>query len=194
MGDTMERDDRILAYLQGLMDAEARKAFEAEMDAQPSLRAEVGVLRAAAQDLGARPVPEGVREAGWDRLSASIEAERMPGPANSNRVPQLLKVAAIVIASIGLWQVAVVPQLPGTGGGFVPASETAQGPVLRVAFAETAQMDEITALLQQIGAEIGDGPGAIGLYTLRFADDAARDAAEAALGARPDLVLMVSRP
>ncbi|WP_269102265.1 hypothetical protein [Mangrovicoccus ximenensis] len=39
-----------------------------------------------------------------------------------------------------------------------------------------------------------DGPSAIGLYTLGFADEAARSAAEASLAARPDLVAAVSRP
>ncbi|MCA0920669.1 hypothetical protein [Pseudooceanicola nanhaiensis] len=190
----MDEDDRILAYLQDRLEPADRATFEAELETHPDLRAQVTSLSAAAAELGARPVPEGARDAGWERLSSAIEAERQPVAANTNRGVSLLKVASIVAATVLFWQFAVVPQLPGTGGGFVPASATVEGPALRVAFAEGATMAEITALLQETGARLTDGPGALGLYTLTFATEAERDAAEALLAGRPELFTDVSRP
>ncbi len=180
----MDDDDRLLDYMQNRMGAEDRAAFEAEIARRPDLRAEIDALEAAVARIGAEPVPEGARDAGWDRLSAAIGAER-PMPANVNRAPQWLKVASIVAASVLVWQVAVVPRLPGPDQGFVPASQSVEGPVLRVAFAEGAMLAEVSALLRDLGARVVDGPGAIGLYTLAFEDDAARDAAEAALAGDP---------
>ena len=189
----MDEDDRILAYLQNRLEAGERGDFEAEMSARPELAAQVAVLRAAAAELGARPVPEGAQAAGWERLSAAIEAERQPVAANSNRGIALLKVASIVAATIVFWQFAVVPQLPGTGG-FVPASVTAEGPALRLAFAGDAPLSEITAILQQANATFTDGPGALGLYTVSFPTEAEREAAEDLFAERPELVTMISRP
>ena len=105
----------------------------------------------------------------------------------------LLKVASIVAATIVFWQFAVVPQLPGTGG-FVPASVTAEGPALRLAFAGDAPLSEITAILQQANATFTDGPGALGLYTVSFPTEAEREAAEDLFAERPELVTMISRP
>ncbi|WP_158964875.1 hypothetical protein [Chachezhania sediminis] len=190
----MEDDDRLVAWLQNRLDPAARAAFEAEMAADPDLRAAATALRAAADELGNRPVPEGMKEAGWDRLSRAIDADRIAAPANLNRGLTALKVAGIVVATIVFWQFGVAPRLPEPGAGFAPASVSVAGPALRLAFTETAPAAEVTALLQSIGATVIDGPGALGLYTIGFADAAARDAAEAALSDRPDLVMAVTRP
>jgi len=189
----MDDDDRLLDYMQNRLSADERAAFEAEMEAKPALRAEVAALRAAAQELGRQAVPEGAANTGWDRLSAAIDAERLPEPANTNRPLGLLKVASIVVATVLVWHFGVAPNLPGQGPGYVTVSEESEGPVLRVAFVDGVAMTEVTALLQEIGAEITGGPSAIGLYTLSFADDAARDAAASALTDDPRITAL-SRP
>lgn len=138
---------------------------------------------------------ESVAEAdeGWERLSRSIAAER--APANLNRGPRLAQFAAVAIGAVAIWQFLAVPYLPGReDAGFVPVSEAADGIVLRVGFAEGASAAELTALLTELGARIVDGPSAVGLFTLAFDDNAARDSAEASLAERTDLVLVVSRP
>lgn len=190
----MDRDDRLIDYMQGRMDPQDRTAFEAEMAADPALAAEHAALGAAAEMLGRTEVPAGTMQAGWDRLSASIEAERAPMPANVNRWPALLRTAAVAVLAVGLWQLAVVPRLGGPEGGFVPASETGTAPTLRVAFADDATLADIAALLRGLGATVTDGPGAMGIFTLEFTDEAARDAAEATLAQRDDLVVLLSRP
>ncbi|MGF1553075.1 MAG: hypothetical protein ACFBWO_11340 [Paracoccaceae bacterium] len=192
----MDTDARLLAYLQGRLDAEDAARLEAELAESPDLRAELAAMRAA-RDAMARERPEpAAGEAGWDRLSAAIEAERRL-PANDNRRFSLAQVAAIAAAAVIVVQIATLALPIGDEAGFVPASETTEataGPALRVAFAEEAGVGAVTALLGEIGAEVTGGPSAIGLYTLSFADEAAREAAEARLAERPALVAMVSRP
>ncbi|WP_138468831.1 hypothetical protein [Poseidonocella sp. HB161398] len=188
-----DQDDRILAYMQDRLDPAARAEFEAEMAARPALAAEIAMLQGTVREFGRSELPAGSREAGWERLSAAIDAERMPRPANRNRALAALKVAGIVAATVAVWQFGVVPQLPQQEPGFITATETAEGPVLRAAFVPGATLGEVTQLLQEAGARVIDGPGALGLYTLGFADDAARDAAEARLAADP-LVAAISRP
>ncbi|MEO1687651.1 MAG: hypothetical protein AAFU61_07080 [Pseudomonadota bacterium] len=81
----MDRDERLIAYLQGRLDAEARAAVEREAAADPALAAEIAALASArarfAQDAeaaGAR------REAGWRRLSAALALEtQAPRPLAS---------------------------------------------------------------------------------------------------------------
>ncbi|QDL91336.1 hypothetical protein FDP22_05770 [Paroceanicella profunda] len=191
----MDSDDHLLAYMQGRLDPDAAAGFEAELAESPALRAELAALRAAAAALGAEAPPAAARAAGWDRLSRSIEAERTGVPANATRRFSPLQVAGIAAAAVLVWQLAAVPYLPGRGpAGYRPVSDTLTGPALQVAFADDAPLAQVTALLVALGATVTDGPGALGLFTLTFADDAARDAGEAALRARPELVTAVARP
>ncbi|MGG7566788.1 hypothetical protein ACQ5SO_11585 [Rhodovulum sp. DZ06] len=195
--DEIDDDDRLAAWLQGRLAPAERAAFEARLASDPALRAEAETLRAAAAALGAAAPPAGAKAAGWARLSAAIEDDRRMTPANSNRRAGLLRMAAAAALAVGAWQVAVVPNLPASwtgGGGYAPVTAPAptEGPTLRVAFAPGAAAAQITALLQEVGAEVTGGPGALGLYRLRFADAAARDAAAETLAARTALVVAVA--
>ncbi|MEM1431226.1 MAG: hypothetical protein AAGG09_17370 [Pseudomonadota bacterium] len=197
----MDDDDRILAYVQGALGGEARAAFEREMAERPALRAEVSALAAAQSVFAEDQEDAAAAEAGWERLSRSIAAEpapalgTAPAPANLNRRPMLLQFAAVAIGAVVLWQVLAVPYLPGPErAGFAPVSEAPAEIALRVGFAEGARVADLNALLDEIGARIVDGPGALGLFTLAFDDAAAREAAEALLTERTDLVRVVSRP
>mgnify|MGYP001800866325 CR=1 FL=1 len=108
----------------------------------------------------------------------------------------MLQAAAIAALAIGTWQLIAVPNLPVTGGAYLePASDAAVGDVaLRVAFADAAPLSAVTAILTSTGARVVDGPTALGFFTLTFPDPAARDAAEAAFAAAPELVMTVTRP
>ncbi len=189
----MDDDDRVLAYVQGRLDQAARSDFEQEMVTRPALRAEVTALEATRGAFAAEQDAERASDDGWERLSRSIEAER--APANLNRRPMLAQFAAVAIGAIAIWQFLAVPFLPGQDSvGFTPVSEATAETVLRVGFADGATAAELTALLAEVGGRIVDGPSAVGLFTLAFEDDAARDAAEALLADRTGLVLVVSRP
>ena len=74
---------------------------------------------------------------------------------------------------------------PAENARYAPVSERpAGGPTLSVAFLPEATEADMRALLQEIDARISDGPSAIGLWQLSFADDAARDAGLARLQGR----------
>ena len=66
--------------------------------------------------------------------------------------------------------------LPGSGGGYVTATGKADGASATVAFAPGASEAQIRALLIASGATMTGGPSALGLWTLGFSDEAARDA------------------
>ena len=188
----MDREDRILAYLQDRLDPDSRDAFEAEMTEDPALSSEIAALRAARQEF-ASEVAEGDATAGWERLSASIDQAEMniPTPANTSRAPRfaIWQVAAVVAAAIMVWEVAVSPQFETSDPArYQTVSEAASGPVLQVIFKEGAAIGEISALLQGIDGKISDGPSAIGLYRIGFADAEALRAAREALVQRTDLV------
>ena len=53
----MTRDERLIAYVDGELDAAARAAFEAEMAADPALAAEVALHRGLAARVGAAYAP-----------------------------------------------------------------------------------------------------------------------------------------
>ncbi|WP_118136567.1 hypothetical protein [Oceanicella sp. SM1341] len=193
----MDSDERLLAYMHGRLDAEAVADFEAELAARPALRAELAAMRAAAEVMAADTPRAEARARGWERLSRSIEAERTGRPANDPRRIPLWQAAGMAAAAVLVWQLAAVPYLTGPApqpGGYQPAGEAAEGPTLRVAFAQDARLDAVADLLADLGARIVDGPGALGLFTLSFEDAAGRDAAEAALRARPGIVTSVTRP
>lgn len=190
----MDRDDKVLDYLQDRMGPEDRAGFEREMDSDPSLAAEVAMLTGARRAMAEETLPDGASEAGWARLSEAIAEDQATPPANTNRPLAWAQAAAIAAAAIAVWQFAVVPRFQGAEPGLVPASDTIEGPALRAAFAADAPLSEVTALLREVGATVIDGPSAVGLYTLAFRDAGARDSAEAALTDRPDLVTAVARP
>lgn len=185
----MDREDRLLAYMQNRMSPDDKGRFETEMASDRSLAAEVSAMRAVRSELAEEDgLPD--TDAGWARLSAALDAEGTQ-PANLNRPIRisLLQAAALVVASVLLWQVAIAPNLTGLGeSGYETVTEERTGPVLQVIFTADASMGEISALLRMHGGTLLDGPSALGLYRIGFPDAAQRTAARDALTGRPDLV------
>ena len=70
-----------------------------------------------------------------------------------------------------------MPFISGPGSEearYSPVSERpADGFTVSVAFVPTASEAAIRALLDEMGARISDGPSALGLWQISFADDAA---------------------
>ena len=189
-----DKTEDLLDYVHGRLDSAGRARVEQMLNEAPELQAELAVIKAVQKDMGQSDVLAEARGAGWSRLSAAIDADRMPAPANENRRFSLLQVAALVMAAV-IGSQALTISFGGTDtGGFVPASVEAEGPVLQIAFRQEVRVDQMTPLLQNIGAVIVDGPSAMGLLTVQFADDVARDAGLAILSERSDLVELVSQP
>lgn len=188
----MDREERITAYMQDRLDAEARRSFELEMSGDAGLAAEVATLRAVRREFASEDVGADAG-AGWDRLSASIDRVEMnvPTPANAPGAPRfaIWQVAAMIVAAVMVWEVAVSPQLETSDPTrYQTVSEAASGPVLQVVFKADAPIGEIAALLQDVGGTIKDGPSAVGLYRVGFGDAASAEAALATLSTRTDLI------
>lgn len=189
----MDREDRLLAYLQNRLPADDVQRFEAEIAADQGLAAEVAALRAVRAELADQDKAQDP-DAGWTRLSAALDKES-DQPANLNRPIKLslLQAAGLVFASVLLWQFAVVPNLEDpVGPGYETVSEAPAGPVLQVIFQGDASIGEISALLRAHDGTVLDGPSALGLYRIEFPDPAQREAASTALADRPDLAVSVT--
>ncbi len=184
----MDREERLLAYMQDKLDAADRAAFEVEITADPALAAEVAALKAVRQEFDAETVA-GARAAGWERLSAAIASQR-PVATNDNRPYRLSlwQAAAAAVVAVLMWQVAAVPLLQEDPATYRTVTETVAGPGLQVIFAEDAPAGEIAAVLREVGGTVTDGPSALGIWRVSFSDAEGRDAAMAALSARTDII------
>ncbi|MEM1361256.1 MAG: hypothetical protein AAGF94_06005 [Pseudomonadota bacterium] len=187
----MDREERLLVYMQNKLPVDERRQFEAEIADDDKLAAEVAALRSARSVL-ARQDASADLETDWSNFTKALDAEQ-PVPANTNRpvTLSLLQAAGLVLASVMLWQLAVVPNVDrlSQGGGYEPVSETASGPVLQVLFAGSAQIGDISEVLRTFDGTILDGPSALGIFRISFPDEAQRDAASTALIDRPDLAV-----
>lgn len=185
----MDRDDKVLLYVQERLTTGERDTFEREIAGDPTLAAEVTALQAARRAL----VPEVQAADGWDRLSNAIDATR-PAAANDNRPIRftLLQAAGLVVAAVALWQFIAVPTL-GTGPAdrYTVAGVDADAPRLQVLFQADASAGEIVTLLSELEGTIVSGPGALGIFRVEFADDAALEAARLRLTERSELVEQV---
>lgn len=186
----MDREEKVLAYVQGRMSADDKTAFETEIAGDTSLSAEIAALKAARKafsEIDALDMPD--VDAGWAKVSASIAAD-IPEAANQNRGIRLslAQAAGIAIAAVALWQVLAVPMIGGDEATFVPAGIEADAPILQVVFRDDATLGEVTELLGALDGVIVSGPGALGLYRVAFVDEAARAAARDALAERADLI------
>lgn len=194
----MDRDDRVLAFVQGRLSADEMQAVEREMAEDRALAVEVAAMRGIKAEFeveAAVLADEAAADAGWARLEKAIDAEAPGQPANSNRAPRfsIWQTGGLIAASLALWQVVAVPMLsPPSQTGYSPVSEAISAPVLQVMFAAGADMGEVTGLLTSSGGMILSGPSAIGLYRVAFETDGARDAALGVFEGRPDIVEMVA--
>ena len=165
-------EDELLAHMRGQTDADTAGRIEAQADADPNLRAELalmGELRGAlSQGTSAAP-------GGWDRLAAEIE--RTVPAAQPHR--PVWRIAALFLGAVVLVQGAflVVGNTPGDAPLYRTVSETPADATLAVAFGSETTAAEIAALLGDTGANIVDGPSALGFYRLAFPDAATQEAA-----------------
>lgn len=186
----MDRDDKILDYVQNRLAPADRAQFEKAMAQDKPLAAEVDLMRSVRAELEAGPSHENA-DAVWNKLSAVIDPT--PQTANDNRKPwrQVLQYAAVAVIAVAAWQFAVVPRISEQPGGFQAASEHAAGFVLQVKFLESATMGQIIDMLRPLNGTITDGPSALGLVRVSFAQAELRQEALGVLNTRSDLVELV---
>lgn len=188
----MDREDRLLAYMQGRLAGPDQSDFEAEVQSDRALAAEVDVLHAVKSEFRRESEP-GDLSKGWDRLSDAID-NPVPVAANDNRFPRLslIQVAAVVVAAVMIWEVAVAPSSMVRGPAeYQTVSENAADPVLQVILKETATIGDVATILRDLDGTITGGPSAVGIYRVSFPDVEALHTAQQALARRSDLFELV---
>lgn len=180
MADLGDRDE-LQEFVRGRLSEAEAAALKARIAADPRLAAEhrlVAALGEAGHD--EQPFPG---EFGWARLAREIERETRP-PIWRRPVP-LWQVAAAAVLFVGAYHLTatLAPTLLGGAGDARYVTATgADGPAafgasVRVVFAADVTEATMREVLRAVDARIVDGPGALGIYRLGFADEAARDAA-----------------
>ncbi len=168
----METEDQILMYIQDRLSKEDRQAFEARMASDRSLAAEVAVVKSARAEFASMRASGADVQAGWADLERRIEADQVavPPAANVNGPIRLglLQVAAVAALAVMVWQFVAVPQMGNGPDMFETVSEQGDGFVLQVVFQPDATLADTTEFLSRFQGTISDGPGATGVYRLRF--------------------------
>ncbi len=193
----MERRDieatAVEDYLCGRLDKKAKAAFEAALEADPGLRAQLAFARqikaAARSDAPAAP------ELGWARLNRAIDKEN-----------ESLRAGALPGKRFTVWQTAGIAASFAiicsfatayfSGGRepdiYLPATAAPADAQAKVVFQPDARVDDINALLTRVNARVIAGPSAIGVYDVQFAGSIEIAPAIADLKAQAHLVEMVT--
>ena len=186
-------NELLLDYARGTASEDAKAAIEARAESDPKIAEEIAYLRGLQNAVSPLKQDTAPDELGWKRLSNAINAERAPVAANDNA--PFWKYAAAALAVVAALQTAFLFQSPQTSEEptYVTASASDENVFgLNVIFQPSATADELTSALKNVNGEIIAGPSALGLYTVAFDDEAARDAALTALTRETDIVESVS--
>ena len=178
----MELDDELLFYIQNRLSEQDRKAFEERLATDEHLRAELAVLKAARNDFANNNKGAFDLGAGWAELEGRMDAEQTT-IANDNRPIRLglLQVAAVSVFAVMAWHFIAVPQFVKDPSTFETVSEENDGYIMQVIFRPDATFAQTATFLTKFEGSISDGPGAVGVYRLRFADpEQLKNALEAA--------------
>jgi anti-sigma-K factor RskA len=200
--------ETIQAFILGALNPETAAQIELAMQRDAELAAEVKIWRAVRKDRALAASRSAPGDIAWARIERAIAADSNPAVANDNRASDARafwqrpmfapwQAAATVAVAIAGWQIAAVPMMSagqpkGEPGYALAAGEQPTEVTLRVAFTPATSEAEMRALLRRAGGRIIDGPSAIGLYTIVFANSAAKAQAARILTERRDLVAEVA--
>ena len=186
-------NELVLEYARGTASEQVVTAIDARLPEDPSLADEVAYLQGLHRAVSPLKQDAVADELGWRRLSNAVQAEHGPVVANDNG--RFWKYAAAALAVVAALQTAVLVQ-PSTQAPtetYVTASANdADSPAVNVILRPEATAEDLTRALKSVDGEIIAGPSALGLYTVAFETETARDDALATLGAETDLFESVS--
>ena len=198
--------ETIQAYVLGTLDTERATEIGEAAKTDRELAAEIALWRSAREIGGEDAARIGSNELGWKRIERAIaESEHVQAPIAANDDEPFWKrrrfagwqVAASVAVAVLGWQALVVPAItPATEDtpaeyNLASGEEAAQF-TLRIAVAEGATEAQMREVLGEANARIVDGPSAIGLYTIAFADAEAKASAATLLAERTEVIAEVA--
>ncbi|WP_312427788.1 hypothetical protein [Achromobacter sp.] len=192
----MMAEDRVLSYLSGELDADARRAFEADLARDPALREELEAWRnlAEARQLAHNEIGQGERDAAFLRaLGQGVEAAPAPVSRARRLWQWLWPTPASPLMPLGwalaiMLSVVVVQQAPVEGPAVVMSDDVltrggASCPRLVVDLPDALTARQLRNTLSQYAVSIVDGPDADGRYVLAAARESSLRDAATALGA-----------
>ena len=197
--------ETIQAFVAGRLDDQTSQAVREAADRDPELAAELAIWRAARTNHAELVAQSAPSEFGWARIERALgsgsasanDNDASAAPLWSRKTLAPWQAAAAAVVAVLGWQATVVPAITTASVDEPPVYQLASAGTeaefaLRVAFVETASEADMRAALRDIDARIIDGPSAIGLYTLAFADAEALGAGRAALAQNAEVVAEVS--
>lgn len=189
--DETSLDERARDYVLGRLDADETAAFEAALASDAALQSAVAFERSLREAARANAAPAPDPALGWARLSRAIDKDRREQTLAAWKRPSAWRTAAVAACAVLVSQAVVTPILLSGGedpAGYAPVSEAFAGPSLQATFQPGVTEQAMRTLIHGAGGTIADGPGALGVYVIRFEDEAARDAALARFQDAGDVV------
>lgn len=183
----------VLDYVRGTASDEATVAIEARLEIDRELADEVAYLQGLHRAVSPLKKDGMSDELGWRRLSKAIASESGRTAANDNA--KIWKYAAAAFAVVAAIQTAILiqPSAQNPTETYVTASANdADTHAVNIIFNDATTADDITRVLNAVNGEFVAGPSALGLYTIAFETEAARDDALQALQAETDIIESVS--
>jgi anti-sigma-K factor RskA len=167
----MDREDELLYYVQNRLSEQGRQAFEERLATDQILAAELAVLQATRNDFAKKKKDTADLSASWAELEGRMDAAQTTA-ANDNHPMRLglLQVAAVSAIAVMAWHLVAVPQFDEGPDAFETVSQESDAHVLQVVFRPEATLAETAVFLAEFEGSISDGPSAVGVYRLRFAD------------------------
>lgn len=188
----MDREEELLTYIQNRLSEQDKQAFEARLSQEADLAAELAVLKAASIVFAEEDKDTLRTHGNWSDFESRIGTSQ--STANENRPIRLglLQVAAVVAVSVMAWQFVAVPQLRNDPARYETVSQESNAYILQVMFRPAATFADAATFLTRFGGSISDGPGAVGVYRVRFDEAAQLDAALTAAKANTALFEFVA--
>ncbi|MFY0480627.1 hypothetical protein [Achromobacter marplatensis] len=185
-------EDRVLSYLSGELDDDARRAFDADMARDPALRAEVEEWRnlAQARQMAHNDIGRADRDSAFLRALAERPRPAPPPLSRARRLWQWLwPTPASPLMPLG-WALAVTlavmvaqqAPLDALAPGDVLTRGGGSCPRLVVDLPDTLTAKQLRNTLSQFAVSIVDGPDADGRYMLSAVRESSLHDAAAALG------------
>lgn len=158
-------------YVNGTLAGEELQAVEAFVEANESARTQVEFLQQVRNEV--REEQAGSPGAfGLQRLNAAIASQQADTTeaSDTTNVVKLSRwrMAAAVAGLVVMLQAGLLFNTFQQEPAYVPLGVDSDAQLVQVIFQEDATEGEIRSLLQEVGASISSGPGALGIYRLEL--------------------------
>lgn len=188
-------EEDVTAFVRGQATPALVEEIEREMAHNDKLRAEISLQQGLRPALSAIATGMPPGELGWRRLEAALADAPQSNETSAPTQPDYWRIAAIALGVAVLIQGAflVAPSFAPNEARFQTASQPEAAIELAIAFKAEASIAEIVTLLNNAGAQLADGPSALGLFRVKFETQQALIDGKILLESS-DIVTLVARP